>query len=136
MNWLFHTAISLFLYGLWAFFPKISQSYINPKSFLIFNTIGGLFVTVFIFFTTKGSLETSPKGVSFALLTGFCGVLGTLFFVLALKTGGKSSVIVTITALYPIIAIILALIVFKEAISIKQWIGMSLALVGVFLMSK
>ncbi len=136
MNWLFHTAISLFLYGLWAFFPKISQDYINPKSFLVFSTLGGLVVTISIFLTTKGSLQTANKGVAFALLTGFCGVLGTLFFVLALKSGGKSSVIVTITALYPIITIVLALIVFKEAVSLKQWFGMGLALIGVMLMSK
>lgn len=39
------------------------------------------------------------------------------------------------TALYPLVTILLAYLLFKEGINIKQWVGIGLALVAIILMS-
>jgi transporter family protein len=78
--------------------------------------------------------DTHPKGVLFAVLTGISGVVGTLFY-FAAATRGKISVVVSLTALYPLITILLAAFILKEPVTLKQIIGMGFALVAIVLLS-
>ena len=83
----------------------------------------------------KDKIEWNGKGILFGSLTGFMGMMGTLFFLYALSHG-KTPVVITLTALYPLIAIVLAFVFLKEAVTIKQWFGMGLAIVAMGLMAK
>ncbi len=60
--------------------------------------------------------------------------MGGLFYIMAVGRG-KVSVIVTMTALYPIITIILAAVFLKEPITIKQGCGMILAVLSIVLLA-
>jgi transporter family protein len=68
-------------------------------------------------------------------LTGVAGTLGTLFLLYALRQGGKASLVVPITALYPLVTIILAVLLLRERVTIQQGIGMALAVIAVVLLS-
>lgn len=135
MEWLLPALGSLIFYGFWAFFPKMASLTINPKSFLFYNVSGSVVVNFVIFFVMKSKLQFEIKGFVFSLLTGVFGILGTLLFAYALGKG-KASVVIIVTALYPIVSIILAMVFLKEVISIRQFIGMALGMVAVVLISK
>ncbi len=135
MEWLLPALGSLIFYGFWAFFPKMASLTINPKSFLFYNVIGSVVVNFVIFFVMKSKLQFEMKGFVFSILTGVFGILGTLLFAYALGKG-KASVVIIVTALYPIVSIILAMVFLKEVISIRQFIGMALGMVAVVLISK
>jgi transporter family protein len=135
MEWFLPALGSLVFYGFWAFFPKIASLTINPKSFLFYNVIGSVVVNFIIFFVMKSRLQFEMKGFIFSILTGVFGILGTLLFAYALGKG-KASVVIIITALYPIISIILSIVFLKEVISIRQFIGMALGMLAVVLISK
>ena len=135
MEWFLPALGSLVFYGFWAFFPKIASLTINPKSFLFYNVIGPVVVNFIIFFVMKSRLQFEMKGFIFSILTGVFGILGTLLFAYALGKG-KASVVIIITALYPIISIILSIVFLKEVISIRQFIGMALGMLAVVLISK
>ena len=92
--------------------------------------IVGIVVLSFI----KFQPETQPTGILFAVLTGITATLGTFFFLYAV-TLGKASVVVTITALYPLITIVLTFLVLREPITMVQGVGMALALIAMVLLA-
>ncbi len=134
-SWLIFAVLSLLLYGLWGFFPKLATDQgIEPKSILVYEAIGTIAVAFIVLSVVGFKPEFSGKGFSFALLAGIAGAIGSLFFLLALSRG-KASVVVTMTALYPLIVIILSFFILKEPLTLKQGIGIVFALIAMVLLS-
>lgn len=133
-SWLAPTFAALIIYGLWGFFPKLAVTYINPVSALIYQVAGGMLVGLATLFWVGFQPETHPKGILFAVLTGVSGVLGTLFF-FAAASRGKISVVVSMTALYPIITILLAAVFLREPVTAKQIMGMFCAVAAIVLLT-
>ena len=79
-------------------------------------------------------LQFHPIGVGSALVTGLAGIAGALCFLYAAKTSNVSTV-VTITALYPAVTIVLAYLFLGEEISTKQLIGMLMAGGAIYFLS-
>jgi len=57
-------------------------------------------------------------------------------FVFALSSGGKASIVVPMTALYPVITIVLSVAILREQITPVHGAGVALALVAVVLLSR
>ncbi|MGA1873607.1 MAG: EamA family transporter [Thermoplasmatota archaeon] len=133
--WLIFAVLSLLLYGLWGFFPKLAtDSGVEPRSILVYETIGTAAIALIVLAVIGFKPQFTGRGFSFALIAGTAGALGSLFFLLALSKG-KASVVVTMTALYPLIVIILSYFVLKEPLTLKQGIGIVFALVAMILFS-
>ena len=133
-SWFIYSIFALVLWGLWGFFPKLATYYINPMSILIYEVIGTIVVGCIVLVILGFSPEVQFRGVLFGLLTGITLTLGSLFFLFALNEG-KTSVVVTMTALYPLITILLAFLILKEQITLRQGIAIILALVAMVLFS-
>lgn len=133
-NWLLTAFLALIIYGFWGFFPKLAVNYIQPTSALVYEIAGAMLVGIASLFLINFQLDTHPKGILFAVLTGIAGMLGTLFF-FAAASRGKISVVVSMTALYPLITILLAAFFLREPISLKQIFGMFFAVLAIFLFS-
>lgn len=133
-SWLIPASAALIIYGFWGFFPKLAVTYINPTSALIYEVAGAMLVGLVSLVWVGFQPESHPKGVLFAMLTGVAGMLGTLCF-FAAASRGKISVVVSMTALYPIITIALAAIFLREPITAKQVLGMLCALAAIVLFS-
>lgn len=133
-NWLVPTIITLFLYGLWGWLPKLATNYLDAKSAWFWEVIGFLVASVLIFIFLGLKPVYHSKGALFAGLTGAAGALGTFFFFIAMSKH-KASTVTTITALYPVVAIVLSFLILREAISIKQGVGILLAIASIFFFS-
>lgn len=73
--------------------------------------------------------------VFFAIAAGLTGAFGTIFFYQALTRGPASKVIV-LAALYPALTVILAFLILSERLTISQAVGVGLALIAAFLISR
>jgi len=133
-SWVIFAILALLVWGFWGFFPKLATNYISPKSVLVYEVIGAIIVGMAVLFLVNFKPEVNAKGITFAILTGIAGTLGALFFIFAVSRG-KTSVVVTTTALYPLITIILAFLILKEPITIKQGVGMIFAFAAMMLLS-
>lgn len=131
-SWITLSLITLFLWGFWSFFPKLATSYLDPRSALVYEIVGNLLVGIGMFAAIGGRLEVHAKGITFAALAGISGALGLIFYLYALKLG-KTAVVITMTALYPLVGIFLSSIVLKEPITLKQGLGMVFALIAMVL---
>jgi len=133
-DWFFFSVAALLLWGLWGFFPKLAVNYIDPKSALVYNTIGTVIIGAIVFFLAGFKLEFNTNGITFAILAGAAGALGGLFFLYAVSKGSLP-VVVTATALYPIVTIGLAFLILKEPITLKQGLGILFSLIAIMLLS-
>jgi transporter family protein len=139
-EWLAFGLLSLACWGLWGVFPKLATSHISPQSAFLFNVVGvmlvGAAVALYLaVFQPPLRVDLHYPGSLFGVLAGAAGVSGTLFLLLALSRGGNASVLVPMTALYPLITALLALVFLHEAITAKQALGMLFALVAIVLFS-
>ena len=131
-EWLLPVSMTMMCWGIWGFIPKITTRYINPMSASVYEGIGSAVFALIIFFFLGFKPDVHPKGISLAFATGLLGMLGALFYLIAMPKG-KVSVIATISALNPIITIALAYFILKEPISLKEGVGMVFAFIAIIL---
>ena len=133
-EWLIHALTATIIFGFWGFFPKLASDYLDPKSAMVYQTLGSIVGTLVILATLRFRLPVQIKGITFSMLTGISGVVGTLFLLMALSKG-KASLVIPVTALYPIGTILLAMLVLKETLTLRQIAGMFLSLVAILLLA-
>ena len=127
----------LLTWGLWGFFGKYALKFISPLSLILFETIGAILVQIIvllILFYSKQKFDTNTAGVGIAMLVAIFGVIGTILFYFTLSKT-KASILVPLTALYPVITIILSFVFLKEKVTLIQGVGIGLAIVASVLLS-
>lgn len=134
INWFPASLLALFSFGLWGFFTKLSVTHIDSRSALIYQTLGVMVIGFCMLNIMNFKPATDMKGLGYALLTGLTYAIGCWFYLIA-ASKGKIITVVTLTALYPLITILLAFLLLKENISLKQGAGIMLAFFSIFLMS-
>ena len=133
-NGLTYALLSLILYGMWGLVSKLATNYIDAKSVLVYETISAL-LTSLLLITTQGlKIQSNFQGIFYAMLIGVIGSLATFCFFVALKSSSVS-IVVPLTALYPIITALLAFFFLKEPITFRQVLGIILATISVTLLS-
>lgn len=131
--WFYLSSITLILWGLWGFFAKLASHHISPQAVYLWGSAGALIITI-LSLVLGFRFEFHTLGLIYALLAGLTGGAGVIFFYYALKNG-KVSLVVTMTALYPIFTILLSYIFLKEEITLRQAIGIAFALIAMVLMA-
>jgi transporter family protein len=135
-QWLLYSILAFLTWGVWAFLPKVALGFLDPGTAFVFEAMGGASTGLLVMLFLRPRLAGAPiLGIIPAFFTGVLGYLGLLFFMYALRQGEKISVVATLTALYPIVTIALALIFLDEKLNIVQCTGVVLALISIFLIS-
>jgi transporter family protein len=73
--------------------------------------------------------------LGWAFLGGVFNALGAWALLVAMKTGGKASIVAPFTALYPLVVVFLAPFVLQESVTALQGVGIVCALIAVVLLS-
>lgn len=133
-SWFPAAFLSLLSFGLWGLFTKLAVVHIDSRSALIYQTLGVVAIGVIALSLVNFKPATDTKGFIYAILTGAAYGIGCLFYFVA-ASKGKIITVVTLTALYPLVTIVLAYLLLKEAVTLKQWLGVMLALASILLMS-
>jgi len=133
-NWLPAAILSLLSFGIWGFFTKLAVVHIDSRSALIYQTLGVVVIGFIALSLMKFKPATDTKGLIYAVLTGVAYGVGCLFYFVA-ASKGKIITVVTLTALYPLVTIVLAYLLLKEAVTLKQVFGILMALASILLMS-
>ena len=134
MNWFFLTLVAMFMWGFWGFFSKLATQDLPAVDAAIFQGIGSFIVMVVAAIYFRFQPSGKPINILYAILSGFSATLATFFFFAAI-TRGRSAVVVSMTALYPLVTLALGVIFLHEIITIKQLLGVGLALGAIVLLS-
>ena len=134
MNSYIFIILSFLSYSVWGFFNGVVNKNMDPFSGLFYSSIGymisGLIGLIFINFQPKTSLISLFSALSLGLATG----LGGLFLLLAIRNFGNTSMLVALTATYPLMTAMLNYFIFSEVLSMRQIFGCFLSVSGVILM--
>jgi len=133
-KWLIYALMATAIYGFWGFFPKLASDYLDPKSSMVYQTLGSAVGALVILATLRFRLPVQIKGITFSMLAGIAGVVGTQFLLMALSEG-KASLVTPVTALYPIGVILLAILILRETLTLRQVCGILLSLVAIYLLA-
>ncbi|MEN3015781.1 MAG: DMT family transporter [bacterium] len=137
--WVIFSIISLTLWGISGFFMKVATFKLDPRIAFIFQSIGVAIVAVLIFFSISTILKNSfiPELRSYiiaGLVAGLTGGLGTFFLLKAYEKGNLATVTV-LTALYPVISVLLGILILKEKLTITQTLAIIFSLIAIVLFS-
>jgi transporter family protein len=136
--WLLWSVATIVLWGVWGLVSKVASDGVDAYTNQLLYTVGLAPLLVFVGWTVwrqRDRREGRGKGIFWAFLTGILGGVGNLAFFQALVKGGKASVVAPVTALFPMVTVLLALIVLRERLGKRQWAGLGLAFVAIYLLS-
>jgi len=135
-SWFFYSLLTILVWGAWGATSKMASDGIDANTNQIFFTLGLVPLMLFVLRSPRiQGAHQKRSGIAWAFFTGVLGGVGNIAFFHALAIGGKASIVVPATALFPLVTVILAVTVLRERISILQWFGLGLALVAIYLLS-
>ena len=132
--WLAWTLVALLSWGLWAVLAKLLGNALSAEQSQALSTLGLLPILAPLAFSSGGSLRgSSRRGLWFALLGGIVSCLGNINYYGALARGQKVATVVSLTALYPLVTILLAVLILRERLNRIQLFGLALSLAAIWL---
>jgi transporter family protein len=142
--WLVWSLVTIVMWGTWGLVSKIASGGVDAYTNQLLFTLGILPLMVFVGWKVRragksGASGERPegrrRGVFWAFLTGILGGVGNMAYFEAMVKGGQASVVTPVTALFPMVTVLLALIFLKERLGRVQWIGLGLAFVAIYLLN-
>jgi transporter family protein len=133
-RWFFWTLGALVAWGLWAIMGRLVGDSLSAVHTQALSTLGLLPIIAGLWFKRKPSRPpTYLRGVSYAVGAGVLGSLGNMAYYHALNIGGKASTVIPLTALYPLVTVVLALVFLREHLNRVQISGVALSLLAIYL---
>jgi bacterial/archaeal transporter family protein len=133
--WMVYTLLTVLLWGVWGFEAKLLVDRASPYAGQVLFTFGLVVpLAVVLFSKRRFAGERRGRGIFYAFLTGLLGGGGNVAFYLALK-GGSASTVVPLTSLSPLVTVLVGVVFLKERMSRRQYSGLALALVAIYLLS-
>lgn len=133
-SWYLYSLLTVLMWGVWGVFSKFASANSKPRQILIFQSVGVLAFALVVLMIERFRIEWSVPGFSWSVAAGFFTFIGFLTFFAALEQG-KASTVVTLSALYPVVTILLSVIFLREKISLREGAGIVLALIASVLLA-
>ncbi len=137
-RWLVFSVLTIGCWGAWGAVSKLASNDIDANTNQILFTLGLLPLIAIALRSSRLAISVGDvrrAGIGWAFLTGILGGTGNIAFFRALVVGGQASVVVPVTALFPLVTVILALAILRERLGLLQKIGLALALIAIYLIS-
>ena len=125
----------IFGWGLWGFFLKLSERRIGQQVAL-WDAVALLVVLVaYLLFTNQlFPIKNDPVGISWGILGGIAAGLASIFFFVLLSKN-PVGYLVTLSALYPAITILLSMIFLNEQVTTTKAVGFIFAFLAFILLT-
>jgi transporter family protein len=133
--WLPFSLLSLLGWGLWGFVQKPLTDRIDVWSIAFLEGTTTLALALVWAIALREQLSPRQRAVPFVMAAAACGYTGNIAFLMAVERG-TASVVVPLTAMYPLVTIAVSMAVLKESISASQKLGVVLAAGAIFFLSR
>ena len=133
--WIVYSFAALLVWGLWGVLSKLVSMHLPARSAMLFEAMGYVIGTLVIATLYLWVVEWNAKGALFGIFTGFCAAFGSFLFIQALSLG-KASIVVIVTSLYPLVTVVILFLLFREALTVREGVGILLALSALALLAR
>lgn len=132
--WQIWTLLTLLSWGIWAVLSKVLGNALTPEQSQTLSTFGMVPILIGLACSKGVSLRgASRKGLLLALFGGVVTCLGNIPYYSALARGEKVATVVSLTALSPLVTILLAVLILRERMNRVQIFGLVLSLAAIWL---
>ena len=139
-GWFWYAVVAAVLYGAHQIFTRLASEHIGDGlgGFVVEATaaVTILLYLVVLWLTNRWEQKFSSTGFNYSVLTGICVGVGTIVFFLLFQRGGPLSSVPAILAGGAAIMAIAGVLFFKEPLSWQRVAGVTLAIVGLFLLRR
>jgi uncharacterized membrane protein len=134
-NWFYLAVTTVILWGVWGMLLKLAVDRLGPNTTFFFHSVAFAIVVVGYKFAAGFKVATETPAILLAVGAAVFAASGALSMVNALARGTASTVF-PIVALYPAVTVLLSLAFLKERLSPPQGLGVALAILAGFLLSR
>ena len=134
--WLMFALLALLCWGVSGVIQKLSTNAISTE-------LAVLWFCYAMFALSLGTLIVVPldwhvkwSALALAAVSGALNVLGVMTSFAALERGGKASIVIPLTCMFPLVTILLAVLFLHETLTRVQIFGVVLAIVAAVLLSR
>lgn len=134
--WLWFAAIALLFWGISGVTQKLSTNRISSElSFLLF-AWAMIAISAVLGVAVPMHFHVRPLIFWLAVVGGTLNGLGALTSFVALESGGKASIVISLVSLYPLLTVGFAVLALHERLTGVQALGVGLAIVAAILLSQ
>jgi len=133
-DWMYFSLITVALWGVVGLLQKLGTNRVSADALLVWLMVGYLLLMPWMILDIDFS-ELETRDIWVGILAGVTNGLGAWFLFAALEKGAKASIAVPLTALNPLVTILLALLLLTERLTVVQSIGVILAILAGVLIS-
>ena len=127
--WLGYSLLVIVLWGIVGLLQKLGTNRVSANSLLIWLMVGYVLLIPWLLSTTRLS-DLTPRDTVIGTLAGITNGLGAWYLFASLESGAKASVAIPLTALNPLLTILLAMIFLSERLTALQWVGIIIAIIA------
>lgn len=123
-------------WGMYGIFAKLGTARIGLQAILWYQVAS--FVAVLAFLLVMGSLtpiQLDGRGVLFGLATGLSNFVAVVSLFTLLQRGFPVNIVYPLTALYPLVTVLVAVFFLGEPMTVLRGAGVILAIVAIALLS-
>lgn len=135
VKWFWYCAFCVLCWGPYAIVSKLGSMEIPAFAMQFLFTLGGLPVALVLLGVKRFKLEKNAKGILYGIMIGLTSGVGGLGLFAAFGSGGNTSIITAVTALYPMVTVILALLFLGERLTKRQVVGLGFATAAILIFS-
>lgn len=136
MDWIILSIVLLVTWGIFGLFLKLTTNFVSAQSAFIWMSLGLLLITPVMITHVDLDQPLDQSSMLMGVMAGVASGLGTLTIFAAMRNEGKASIVISLTALYSTVTVVLAPLLFNEALTLKSVSGAILSLAAVILLSK
>lgn len=128
-------SLTLLSWGVWAILGRFGDNLVTPAQSQAISTIGlAPILATLLWMRPQGTSPNRRRGIILAFAAGAISSLGNIAYYTALASG-KAATVVPLTALFPMVTILLAVPILGERITLVQFAGLLLSLGAILLFS-
>jgi drug/metabolite transporter (DMT)-like permease len=134
--WLLWTLFAMLSWGVWAILSKLIGEALSAGQIQALSTLGLLPVLLALGLSKRLAASGSRRrGAFWALGAGVVSALGNVAYFDALRRDASASSVVALTALYPLVTVVLAMGLLREKLNRIQLAGVALSLGAMYLLN-
>ena len=134
-SWFYYSLLAVVFWSVWAILSKIASVMIPSMMLQLLFTLGNTLVMVVLLLQLKLRVGKNRFGILYGLLSGAFAGLGNIALYEAFRRGGPASIVIPLSALYPLVTILLAGLILKERLNARQRAGIFLAVLAISVFS-
>lgn len=136
MSWLWWSVATILIWGLWGVLSKIALLGLAWHQVMFFGSALGLGVSLLAVLLSRSPLLPQADILWPGLIAGALGTAGSITLYLALGSGGRASVVVPLTAAYPVVTAVLSMVLLREQLEPTKLLAVGLFLVATVLVTR